>query len=330
MALETSTYIDALNTAWPDGTDQRSTADDHLRLIKAATKRTWPMVAGAVSASHQAISYVNDLSASAQAQLNTLRDGSATANNAINARYANSASVAANIGTVAAANVADLSARNVFTNTVNEDDAPLKLSSTAPGIVFDETDGGTDQRGWRFVASGGLLRLQTTDDLGTTVRSFFDIHRSGNSITDISVSCSTFFVNSFNVLSPPALNGVAAAAYARLDAAQTFAKGTGSTIVSLGTGGTMTPNCDDGNVFRAVLASNATIANPSNGRSGQTIVIHLIQGGSGSYTGSWGSKYKFAGSTTPTLSTAVGARDVFAFSYDNTSDVWAQAGLNVG
>jgi hypothetical protein len=35
MSLETATYIDALVVSNPDGADARSTADDHLRLIKA-------------------------------------------------------------------------------------------------------------------------------------------------------------------------------------------------------------------------------------------------------------------------------------------------------
>jgi hypothetical protein len=73
MALETATYVDALVTSNPDGTDQRATADDHLRLIKAVLKRSFPMIGGAVSASAAAVTHVNDLSSGVQAQLNTLR-----------------------------------------------------------------------------------------------------------------------------------------------------------------------------------------------------------------------------------------------------------------
>lgn len=91
MALETATYIASLVTSNPDGTDQRSTADDHLRLIKACLKRSFGMIDGAVSASAQAVTYTNDLTSFAQAQFNALRDGSATAKFAL---YANSASFA--------------------------------------------------------------------------------------------------------------------------------------------------------------------------------------------------------------------------------------------
>ncbi len=88
MSLETATYVDSLVVSNPDGTDQRSTADDHLRLIKACLKRTFPLIAGGASASHVAIGYVNDLTASAQAQLNALRQGPATANFAVQASTA--------------------------------------------------------------------------------------------------------------------------------------------------------------------------------------------------------------------------------------------------
>lgn len=94
MPLETATFVDSLVTSNPDGTDQRSTADDHLRLIKACLKRTFPLIGGAVSASSVAISYVNDLSASVQSQLNALRQGPATANFAVQAASASFAILA--------------------------------------------------------------------------------------------------------------------------------------------------------------------------------------------------------------------------------------------
>ena len=94
MGLETATYIVSLVVTNPDGSDARSTADDHLRLLKAVLKRTFPLLDGAVSLSHTQLMYANDLSASVQYQFNTLRDGPQTANFAVSSRYANSASFA--------------------------------------------------------------------------------------------------------------------------------------------------------------------------------------------------------------------------------------------
>ena len=50
MALESATYISDLNSSYPLSTDTVSQSDDHLRLIKAAIKATFPNVSGPVTA----------------------------------------------------------------------------------------------------------------------------------------------------------------------------------------------------------------------------------------------------------------------------------------
>lgn len=50
MALESATYISDLNSANPTSTDSVAQADDHIRLIKAAIKATFPNVTGPVTA----------------------------------------------------------------------------------------------------------------------------------------------------------------------------------------------------------------------------------------------------------------------------------------
>ncbi len=52
MALETGTYISDLVATNPPGADDRSTADDHLRLIKSTIKASFPNISGAMTASH--------------------------------------------------------------------------------------------------------------------------------------------------------------------------------------------------------------------------------------------------------------------------------------
>lgn len=49
MALETGTYISDLVATNPTGADDRSTADDHLRLIKATIKNTFPNINNAMN-----------------------------------------------------------------------------------------------------------------------------------------------------------------------------------------------------------------------------------------------------------------------------------------
>ena len=323
MGLETATWIDSLIVSNPDGSDQRSTADDHLRLIKACLKRSFPMIGGAVSASAQAISYVNDLSASVQAQLNVLRQGSATANNAINAKFANSASLALYIGTIPAAQVPALNANNVFT-------AFQIISAAVPGLRLIETGATANNKNWRFYATAEELAFNTEDDASAFGAYWLRVNRTGTVVDAIALNATLITVNGADVTNPVQLNSIAANSWARRDAAQLFEGGAGSQMIVLTDAATIAINANDGNVFRVVLGGNRTMAAPNNARSGQTIVFHILQDGTGSRTLTWNSIYKFAGSSAPTLSTAASAVDVFAFNYDSTSLVWRQAGLNVG
>ncbi len=55
MALESATYISDLNSANPASTDSVAQADDHIRLIKAAIKATFPNVTGPVTATQSVL-----------------------------------------------------------------------------------------------------------------------------------------------------------------------------------------------------------------------------------------------------------------------------------
>lgn len=52
MALESGSFIDSLNSQNPVATDGLAQADDHLRLIKATIKATFPNITGAVTVTH--------------------------------------------------------------------------------------------------------------------------------------------------------------------------------------------------------------------------------------------------------------------------------------
>ena len=65
--------------------------------------------------------------------------------------------------------------------------------------------------------------------------------------------------------------------------------------------------------FTVTLAGNRTLSNPTNTKVGQTGIILVNQDGTGSRTLSFGSAYKFANGTAPTISS--GANSVNALSY---------------
>jgi microcystin-dependent protein len=52
MPLETATYISDLVPSNPAASDGMNNADDHMRLIKAALKTTFPSISGVVTATH--------------------------------------------------------------------------------------------------------------------------------------------------------------------------------------------------------------------------------------------------------------------------------------
>jgi hypothetical protein len=70
--LESGVYISDLVVTNPTGSDNRSTADDHLRLIKSTIKNTFPNITGAVTATHTQLNYVTGVTSAIQTQLNAL------------------------------------------------------------------------------------------------------------------------------------------------------------------------------------------------------------------------------------------------------------------
>lgn len=86
--------------------------------------------------------------------------------------------------------------------------------------------------------------------------------------------------------------------------------------------GTLTPNLDSYKGARITATGNLTVANwtgtPVNG---QEYVLEVTQGGTGSYTVAWGTKYVLPENTTvPIPGGAVGKRDVYVAAYDLAAD----------
>jgi len=72
---------------------------------------------------------------------------------------------------------------------------------------------------------------------------------------------------------------------------------------------TVTPNLNSARRFTWTIGGHRTLANPSNQRAGQNVLIVITQDGTGGRTLAYGSAWKFPGGA-PTLSTAIGAVDV--------------------
>lgn len=93
-------------------------------------------------------------------------------------------------------------------------------------------------------------------------------------------------------------------------------------------GGTITIDLNAANNFEVGLANNATLANPTNIKLGQSGAIFVRQT-LGSNTLSYGSYYKFQGNTAPTLSTAVNGIDVLTYYVANATTIIVDAITNL-
>ena len=99
---------------------------------------------------------------------------------------------------------------------------------------------------------------------------------------------------------------------AHTDRNQSFSAGQSGTIKALGVyhglaGNTVTLTLSDSNFYSLTSNANLTMANPTGITAGQAGSLTFTS--NGSYTVSWGSYWRFAGGTTPTMSTTAGKQD---------------------
>jgi hypothetical protein len=118
--------------------------------------------------------------------------------------------------------------------------------------------------------------------------------------------------------------------YAGISNVQTFTAGQRGEVTVLTSGSTVNTNLADSNNFSLTLATNATLANPTNIVAGQSGVITITQDATGSRTLAYGSNWKFAGATAPTLTTTADAVDVLVYYVESSSRITASLINNVG
>ena len=94
MPLEEATYIQDLVTSNPAGGDDRSTADDHLRLIKFVLKETFPNANGAINPTVAEFNKLVGLTAST-AEMNYLAGVTSAIQTQLNAKLSTSGLLAA-------------------------------------------------------------------------------------------------------------------------------------------------------------------------------------------------------------------------------------------
>ena len=188
-------------------------------------------------------------------------------------------------------------------------------------------------------ATGGVA----VRNIGTSVTEIPDISIADARYTRISAANSFTGDNTFNsivsVVGAATFGGAATfSSAATFNASVTFnsavqvsgaAKGT---IITLTDGASVIVSMAKANTFVVTLGGNRTLGFPSPIPPGQSGMIYIYQDGTGSRTLAYTSCWRFAGGTTPTLTTDAAAVDMLAYSVRTSATIDAAlvADLKVG
>jgi hypothetical protein len=200
-------------------------------------------------------------------------------------------------------------AGNSYTFTFRDAGSDTALTCTISGAsatsCVDNTHsvniGAGDLIDWKLVSAGTIITTPTvtiTAALGT----------SGVGVT--SVTCGTGL--SGGTITTTGTCSLASANPAFLDVNQAWTKGQAVTPFALTDAATIAVDASQSNGFTVTLGGNRTLGNPSNTKAGQWYNFALTQDGTGSRTLAYGSDYKFAGGTAPTLTTTAAAVDILS------------------
>ena len=146
MPLETGTTIAALNSSNPLGGDARSLGDDHIRLIKAVLKATFPGAAAGgfaipITATEAQLNFVTGVTSSIQTQIDT--KAAKGANTDITSL--------APSGTITSGGAITSSAGGITATTGNIVATAGNITATAGQLISTKTWDATDGKGQFFL-----------------------------------------------------------------------------------------------------------------------------------------------------------------------------------
>ena len=233
-------------------------------------------------------------------------------------------------GTVTSTMIADCTIINADINA-NAEIAVSKLADGAARQLLQTDVAGTGVEWTDNVDIPGTLDVTGAATFDGTARFIGNVTLDAGLVLEGSTADAV--ETTLTVVDPTADNTItlpdATTTVAGLAVTQSFTKAQRGAVVVLTDNATITPDFTTGNNFSVELGGNRTLANPSNLTAGQSGVIVVTQDGTGSRTLAFGSYWKFAGGTAPTLTTTASAVDVIAYYVESATRITAQTILNV-
>ena len=194
MPLESATYISDLDPTNPVGSsDLVSSLDDHMRLVKATLQTTFPGIAGAVTATHTELNFLDGVTGTTGTGKLVLDD----------APTIDKLTVTSSI-TLPAASVADAAlsnnvplknAPNTFTNS------PLTIEAAIPRLRLNVTAAPAGQKITSFdrVSPGGGFQIMARGDDDSAGSVLLSATRSGITWSSLALAATSITLNGVNV-----------------------------------------------------------------------------------------------------------------------------------
>jgi hypothetical protein len=180
-------------------------------------------------------------------------------------------------------------------------------------------DPGSKNNTYVFVA--GVYQQKSTYTQSTTTITFSAAPPSGtNNVEIVWTQPLAIGVPGDGTVTPAKLDR----SYAAIATANSFTAAQRGSVSALTDAATITPDFAVANNFSLTLGGNRTLANPSNLTAGQAGSIVITQDGTGSRTLAFGSYWKFASGTAPTLTTTASAVDVLAYYVESSTRITAR------
>ena len=198
-------------------------------------------------------------------------------------------------------------------NGVMQQDAAYTISSST--LTFAAAPASADAIEWRGIQSSGTVVTPGDGTVG-------EAKLGDYAVTGAKYGSPIFVDTSTDYF------GIAASSFTP-DAQLHITKSSLADVGTVAYAASVTLNLKTNQNFITTLTGNITFANPTTAVAGMGGCIFIVQDGTGSRTGSWGSYFKWIGGTAPTLTTTAAAIDRVDYIVKSSTEIQAVASLDI-